>query len=266
MEENRCFNNSMNILLNGFNECNISDKFIIIFIKLISFVLILCILIGITLPRHMIIYYFILCLIILYFLETNYLILNKIINNSLKNSSKLSNNEITYASIQTPFSLTFCKIIMIILLLIAINNYINPNYSFNAICKNTYNYINDIDTVAKKELDSTQNIATEFKINEKQDQVNKKMIDLTQMNEREILYDGFSTNKIEPSSTDKIDDGSNMKVFDKIYKPKIEIITKENIKENIKESIKEGGEVGKPINKIIINSNKPMNNDIIIKF
>ena len=170
MTEEQCFSNQLNTLADCFSECNLYGKAIIVSVKILSLILILFVVIGIAMPKHMITYHLIFCLILLFCFTIDYFPLNNLLTSALNTqlnndtNSKYNKNQIINASKQTPFSTETCKILLLIIIMITILNFIYPEYSFNAMCIKTYNFINKVDPSAEKELDSNQIIATEFKI------------------------------------------------------------------------------------------------------
>ena len=159
--EEQCFSNQIHVLAECFNECDITGKLMIIFVKLLSSLLILFVVLGIVLPRHIVTYHLILCLILLFCFTINYFPLNDLLSSTLIKQTEYQSKRLNMVCQQTPFSTNTCKVLLLIIISIAIFNYLYPDYSFNAMCIKAYKYMNDADNT---EVDVTQKIVTEFKI------------------------------------------------------------------------------------------------------
>ena len=262
MTEEQCCSTQLNILTDCFNDCDIYGKTVIISVKILSYALMVFIIIGIALPKQMVTYHLILCLLLLFCFTINYLPLNDLLLSTLTvqtKQTKYKNIQLINASKQTPFSTDTCKVLLLALMSITIFNFIYPEYSLHAMCTKTYLYINEVDSNAEN-ITIEHKIATEFKIKSTQsklnDNINTNINANTNANANanahypDINLNTFSHVKTDVAinSLDQVNDVTDINIFNKTYQPlNLQITRIVNGAKNMKDHVTK-------------------NNDIIIKF
>jgi len=208
-------------------KCSFGDKIILIMMKLIIIFISCFLIVGIFFPKDYLIWYCLLCILILFYIKINDDACYDYISNDI---IKHYNKEYTIETL--PLETQTIKIIVVILMLISIFNYLYPQYSgYNFLC-----CLNNI----KKNEDYKINLNTELKLCKKQNINNKLEEKINLIEDDTINFDNL---------------GSELDVF----KTRIEPVKIEILKNNAS-VIKPVQVMHEPVNNKIKESLKHFNN------